>query len=50
MLLLTKVGINALYTLQAAFDARLKENRGMDYIAKWVFKEDPAGFLAITLI
>jgi len=40
---INKVGINALYTLQAAFDARLKENRGMDYIAKMGYsKEDPA--------
>jgi len=40
---INKVGINALYTLQAALDARLKENRGMDYIAKMGYSnENPA--------
>jgi phosphoglycerol transferase MdoB-like AlkP superfamily enzyme len=31
---INQVSINAIYTLQAALEARSKENRGMDYIAK----------------
>ena len=37
---INRVSINAIYTLQAALEARSKENRGMNYIAKMGYENN----------
>lgn len=39
---INRVSINAIYTLQAALEARSKENRGMNYIAKMGYENNIA--------